>query len=205
VYRGERFNSISHLVGASVAAAGLVLLVVVASLRGDPRQIVSFSVYGSTLLVLYLFSTLYHSLRGPAKNVFRKLDHGAIYILIAGTYTPFTLVTLRGGWGWSLFGVIWGLAALGIVLDLFGGRRRRILPVAVYVVMGWLVLLALKPLVRALPAGGLTLLLAGGLFYTSGLVFFLLGVRWPRAHGIWHLFVMGGSVSHYFAVLVYVG
>jgi hemolysin III len=204
VYRGERLNSISHLVGASVAAAGLVVLVVAASLRGDPWQIVSFSVYGTTLLVLYVFSTLYHSLRGSAKNVFRKLDHGAIYLLIAGTYTPFTLVTLRGSWGWSMFGVIWGLAAAGIVLDLFSGKGRRILPLVVYVLMGWLVLLALKPLLGALPPGGLALLLAGGLFYTSGLVFFALGRRWPRAHGIWHLFVIAGSVSHYFAVLLYV-
>ena len=204
MYRGERLNSISHLVGACVAGAGLAVLVVAASLRGDPWQIVSFSVYGATLLVLYLFSTLYHSLRGSAKNLFRKLDHGAIYLLIAGTYTPFTLVTLRGGWGWSLFGVIWGLAAVGIVLDLLARKRWRVLPVAVYVLMGWLVLLALKPLLRALPPGGLALLLAGGLFYTSGLVFYGLGSRWPRAHGIWHLFVIAGSVSHYFAVLFYV-
>jgi hemolysin III len=204
VYRGERLNSISHLVGACTAAAGLVVLIVMASLRGDPWQIVSFSVYGATLLVLYLFSTLYHSLRGRAKSVFRRLDHGAIYLLIAGTYTPFTLVTLRGGWGWSLFGVIWGLAVAGIVLDIVNHKGRRILPVIVYVLMGWLVLMALKPLMRALPPGGLALLLAGGLFYTSGLVFFALGRRWPRAHGIWHLFVIAGSVSHYFAVLLYV-
>ena len=204
MYRGERLNSISHLVGACIAAAGLVVLVVAASLQGDPWKIVSFSVYGTTLLVLYLFSTLYHSLRGSAKDVFRRLDHGAIYVLIAGTYTPFTLVTLRGGWGWSLFGVIWGLAALGIVLDLFCRRAWRVLPLAVYVLMGWLVLLALKPLLQALPPGGLALLLAGGLFYTSGLVFYGMGSRWPRAHGIWHLFVIAGSVSHYFAVLFYV-
>lgn len=204
MYHGERFNSISHLVGASVAAAGLAVLVVSASLQRDPWKIVSFSIYGSTLLALYLFSTLYHSLRGTAKNVFRKLDHGAIYLLIAGTYTPFTLVTLRGAWGWSLFGVIWGLAAAGIVLDLLGRRGRRVLPVIVYVLMGWLVLMALKPLLRALPPAGLALLLAGGLLYTSGIVFFALGHRWRRAHGIWHLFVLAGSVSHYFAVLLYV-
>jgi len=204
VYSGERLNSISHLVGASVAAVGLAVLVVVASLQGDPWRIVSFSIYGATLLVLYLFSTLYHSLRGTAKRVFRKLDHGAIYLLIAGTYTPFTLVTLRGAWGWSLFGVIWGLAAAGVVLDLLSRSRRRILPVVVYVLMGWLVLMALKPLLLALPPAALVLLLAGGLFYTSGIVFFALSRKLRHAHGVWHLFVMAGSVSHYFAILLYV-
>ena len=204
MYRGERLNSISHLIGAAVAAAGLAVLVVSASLQGDPWRIVSFSVYGSTLLVLYLFSTLYHSLRGPAKNLFRKLDHGAIYLLIAGTYTPFTLVTLRGAWGWSLFGVIWGLAAAGIIIDLLNRKGRRVLPMVIYVLMGWLVLMALKPMLRALPPAGLILLLVGGLFYTSGLVFYALGRRRRYAHGIWHLFVMAGSVAHYFAVLLYV-
>jgi len=182
----------------------ILVLVVVASLQGDPWRIVSFSIYGATLLVLYLFSTLYHSLRGTAKRVFRKLDHGGIYLLIAGTYTPFTLVTLRGAWGWSLFGVIWGLAAAGIALDLTSPSKRRILPVVVYVLMGWLVLLALKPLLRALPVGGLVLLLAGGLFYTSGIAFFALSRKWRHAHGVWHLFVMAGSISHYFAILLYV-
>lgn len=204
MYRGERLNSISHLIGAAVAAAGLAVLVVSASLQGDPWRIVSFSVYGSTLLVLYLFSTLYHSLRGPAKNLFRKLDHGAIYLLIAGTYTPLTLVTLRGAWGWSLFGVIWGLAAAGIIIDLLNRKGRRVLPMVIYVLMGWLVLMALKPMLRALPPAGLILLLVGGLFYTSGLVFYALGRRRRYAHGIWHLFVMAGSVAHYFAVLLYV-
>ncbi len=201
---GERFNSISHLIGAAAALAGLVILVVFASLQGDAWRIVSFSVYGTTLLLLYAFSALYHSLSGKAKDVFRKFDHNAIYLLIAGTYTPFTLVTLRGAWGWSIFGVIWGLAVLGIVLDSLFQRGRRILPVVIYLFMGWLVLMALKPLLRALPLAGFVLLLLGGLFYTAGVVFYALDKKLRHSHGIWHLFVLAGSVSHYFAVLLYV-
>ncbi len=201
---GERFNSISHLIGAAGALAGLVILVVFASLQGDAWRIVSFSVYGTTLLLLYVFSALYHSLSGKAKDVFRKFDHNAIYLLIAGTYTPFTLVTLRGAWGWSIFGVIWGLAFLGIVLDSLSQKGRRVLPVIIYLFMGWLVLMVLKPLLRALPLAGFVLLLLGGLFYTAGVVFYALDKKVRHSHGIWHLFVLAGSVSHYFAVLLYV-
>jgi hemolysin III len=201
---GERFNSISHLIGAAAALAGLVILVVSASRQGDAWKIVSFSVYGATLLLLYAFSALYHSLSGRAKDLFRKFDHSAIYLLIAGTYTPFTLVTLRGAWGWSIFGVIWGLAVLGIVLDSLPRKGNRVLPVAIYLIMGWLVLMALKPLLRALPLAGFGLLLLGGLFYTLGVVFYALDKKVRHFHGIWHLFVLAGSVSHYFAVLLYV-
>ncbi|MEW6079973.1 MAG: hemolysin III family protein [Thermodesulfobacteriota bacterium] len=204
MYKGERFNSISHLIGAAVALAGVVLLVVAASRLGDPWKIVSFSVYGATLLILYTFSALYHSLRGKAKTVFRKLDHLSIYLLIAGTYTPLTLITLRGVWGWSLFGVVWGLAVLGIVLDLFPQKGARILPVIIYLVMGWLALAAFKPLLLALPRPGFVLLLAGGLFYTLGVIFFALEDRMRHSHGVWHLFVLAGSLCHYFTVLVYV-
>jgi hemolysin III len=201
---GERFNSISHLIGVAAALAGLVILVVSASLQGDVWKIVSFSIYGTTLLLLYAFSALYHSLSGKAKDVLQKFDHSAIYLLIAGTYTPFTLVTLRGAWGWSIFGVIWGLAVLGIVIDLLPQRGRRILPVVIYLFMGWLVLMALKPLLRALPLPGFALLLLGGLFYTAGVIFYALDKKVRHFHGIWHLFVLAGSVSHYFAVLFYV-
>jgi hemolysin III len=205
VYHGERLNSYSHLLGALAAAAGLVVLVVLAAERGDPWRIVSFSIYGASLLLLYLFSALYHSLRGRAKSILQKFDHHAIYLLIAGTYTPFTLVTLRGAWGWSLFGAVWGLAALGIVVDSLHGRgARRILPVVIYVVMGWLALIALKPLVAALPRAGFAWLLAGGLFYTVGIVFYVLDARLRHAHGIWHLFVLAGSICHYLAILLYV-
>lgn len=204
VEKGERFNSISHLIGAVAALAGLVLLVVPAARQGDPWKIVSFSIYGTTLLLLYSFSTLYHSSRGKAKEIFRKLDHHSIYLLIAGTYTPFTLVVLRGSLGWSIFGVIWGLAVLGIVLELLPQRRRRILPVVIYLFMGWFCLIALKPLFRALPSAGFAWLLLGGIFYTVGVIFYVFDKRVRHFHGIWHLFVMAGSISHYFTVLFYV-
>ncbi len=204
MYQGERFNSYSHLIGAALATGGAAVLIVLAAGQGNPWKIVSFSVYGAMLLLLYLFSTLYHSLRGRAKDVFRKLDHYAIYLLIAGTYTPFTLVTLRGPWGWSLFGMIWGMAVLGIVVDSLPQGQRRILPVIIYLLMGWLVLVALKPLLDALPLSGFAWLLAGGVFYTVGIVFFALE-RWIKhGHGIWHVFVLAGSACHYFAILFYV-
>ncbi len=204
MYKGERFNSISHAIGAVAALAGLVILVVLASNQGDPWKIVSFSVYGATLFLLYTVSALYHSLRGRAKNFFRKLDHYAIYLLIAGTYTPFTLVTLRGGWGWSIFAVIWGLAILGIVLDSLHKKGTRILPVVIYLLMGWLCLFALGPLMKALPLTGFMWLLSGGLFYTFGLVFYIFDKRIRHFHGIWHLFVLAGSFSHYVTIVFYV-
>lgn len=204
MYYGERFNSYTHLLGALAAIGGLVVLVVLAGMRGDPWRVVSFSLYGTTLLLLYAFSTLYHSLRGRAKAVFRRLDHAAIYLLIAGTYTPFTLVTLRGGWGWSLFGVIWSLALLGIVLEWLQRHGPRTLSLVLYLIMGWLVVIAMVPLWHALPLAGLLWLLAGGVCYTGGVVFFVFDERWPHAHGIWHLFVLAGSACHYIAVLRYV-
>ncbi len=202
--KGERFNSISHLVGAALALAGAVVLVVKASQDGDTRRIVSFSIYGASLFLLYLVSALYHGLPGRAKNVFRILDHQAIYLLIAGSYTPFTLVTLNGMTGWWMFSAIWGLAVLGLVLDALPRRGARVLPFVIYLVMGWMVLLALNPLLAALPRAGFYWLLAGGIFYTSGIVFFALDRRYPWMHGVWHLFVLAGSVSHYVAILVFV-
>ena len=202
--KGERFNSISHLVGAALALAGAVVLLVVASQDGDVRRIVSFSVYGASLFLLYLISTLYHSTPGRAKHVFRILDHQAIYLLIAGSYTPFTLVTLNGIVGWWMFGAIWSMAVLGLVLDALPRRGKRVLPFVIYFVMGWLVLLALKPLLASLPYAGFLWLLAGGLFYTGGIVFFALDSRYPWMHGVWHLFVLAGSICHYVAILVYV-
>jgi hemolysin III len=204
MYHGERFNSISHLVGATLALAGLVVLVVYASLQGDPWKIVSFSIYGASLFLLYTLSTLYHSLRGRAKQIFRKLDHVAIYLLIAGTYTPFTLVTLRGTWGWTLFVIIWGLAIVGIIVDSLHKKGSRTIQMVIYLLMGWLILVAMYPLVQALPKGGLVLLVLGGVFYTSGIVFYALDDRMNHAHGIWHLFVLAGSISHYLAVLLYI-
>lgn len=204
MYPGERFNSISHLVGAALALAALVVLVVFASLQGDPWKIVSFSIYGFTLFLLYTLSTLYHSLHGRAKLVFQKLDHAAIYLLIAGSYTPFTLVTLRGPWGWSLFGIVWVLAIVGIVIDSVHHNGPRIYQIIIYLLMGWVVLIALYPLIQNLPTGGLVLLVVGGLCYTGGLLFYGLDEKLAHAHGIWHLFVLAGSISHSLAILLYV-
>jgi len=204
MYHGERFNSISHLVGAALALAGLVVLVMFASLQGDLWKIVSFSIYGSTLFLLYALSTLYHSLRGRAKEIFRKLDHIAIYLLIAGSYTPLTLVTLRGVWGWSLFVTIWGLAIVGIVVDSLHKKGSRSIQMVIYLLMGWLILVAMDPLIHALPDGGLALLVLGGVFYTSGMIFYAIDERMKPAHGIWHLFVLAGSISPFLAMLLYV-
>lgn len=204
MYKGELFNSISHIIGAFAAMAGLVVLVVFASLQGDPWKIVSFSVYGATLFFLYLFSSLYHSLKGRPKAFFQKLDHYAIYFLIAGTYTPFTLVTIRGAWGWSIFGIIWSLALVGVLVDAFHKTGLRIVQMTIYLLMGWLILVSLKPLLAVLPMAGFYWLLAGGLFYTVGIIFYVLDERMLHAHGIWHLFVLAGSASHYIAVLAYV-
>ena len=204
MYHGERFNSISHLVGATLALAGVVVLVTLASWKGDPWKIVSFSIYGASLFLLYTLSTLYHSLRGRAKDIFRKLDHIAIYLLIAGTYTPLTLVTLRGAWGWSLFGIIWGLAITGIVVDSLHKQGSRTIQMVIYLLMGWLIVVAMYPLIQALPSGGLLLLVLGGVFYTSGMIFYGIDDRMKHAHGIWHLFVLAGSISHFLAMLLYV-
>lgn len=202
--KDEVLNSVTHIVGAALALAGLVVLVVSASLRGDAWRIVSFCVYGATLFLLYLSSALYHSSSGRAKRLFRIFDHQSIYLLIAGTYTPFTLVPLRGAWGWSIFGVVWGLAVFGVILDAVHNKGRRIPQLVIYVLMGWLIMIALKPLLLALPLAGLGWLMAGGLFYTSGIAFYLMDKRFSYFHGIWHLFVLAGSVCHYVAVLFYV-
>ena len=203
MYKGERLNSISHLIGAVLALSGGAVLVTFAALDGDVRRIISFSVYGFTLFLLYLISTIYHSLSGPAKRIFQMLDHQAIYLLIAGTYTPFTLVALHGTLAWWMFGTIWGLAAVGIILDALPRKGARVVPIIIYLVMGWLCLFALDPIIAAMPPAGFRWLLAGGIFYTSGIVFFILDNWYPRCHGIWHLFVLAGSVCHYFAILFY--
>jgi hemolysin III len=204
MYYGERFNGITHLMGAVLAAAGTAVLVVLAARLGDPWKLVSFSIYGFMLFVLYALSTLYHSTRGKLKRVFQKLDHCSIYLLIAATYTPFTLVTLRGAWGWSLFGVIWGLAALGIAQEAWLGKGARVVSVVIYVLMGWLSVIAIKPLIATLTPAGFAWLAAGGLFYTGGIIFYALDAKLRHGHGIWHLFVLAGSASHYLAILLYV-
>ncbi|WP_027156981.1 PAQR family membrane homeostasis protein TrhA [Methylobacter luteus] len=204
MHDGERFNVISHLLGAIAASTGLVMLVVLAARQGDVWKIISFSIYGASLVLVYTFSTLYHGLEGKAKELFAELDHHAIYILIAGTYTPFTLVTLRGSWGWSIFGIVWSLAALGSLLELLSKKEQRILPVVIYLLMGWIILIALKPLLQVMPMKGFVWLLSGGLFYSVGVVFYALDDRVRYFHNIWHIFVLAGSICHYFTVLFFV-
>lgn len=204
MYYGERFNAWTHLVGAVLACIGASWLIVVAGLQGDPWKIVSFSIYGFTLLLLYSISTLYHSTRGRAKRIMRKLDHLSIYLLIAGSYTPFCLVSLRGPWGWSLFGVVWGLALIGMLQEIKPRSEARILSIVIYALMGWIVLVAVNPLLHSLGAAGFAWLAAGGVFYTVGIIFFAFDSRFRHWHGIWHLFVIAGSLMHFVAVSFYV-
>jgi hemolysin III len=201
----EIANSVSHGVGVALAIAALAVLVTLAARQGDPWRIVSFSVYGATLVFLYLASTLYHAFRDErVKAFFRLLDHSAIFLLIAGSYTPFTLVTLRGPWGWTIFGLIWGIGILGLVVSLgYTHRAPRWLLALIYIAMGWLVVIAIKPMLVAMALPGLLLLAAGGLLYTGGTIFYVTE-RIPYNHAIWHLFVLGGSICHFFCMLFYV-
>ncbi|MCU7845615.1 MAG: hemolysin III family protein [Candidatus Thiodiazotropha sp. (ex Monitilora ramsayi)] len=200
----EIAHTVSHGIGILLSIAGLIVLVVFASLYGDAWHITSSSIYGVTLILLYTASTLYHGIpQSRGKQVLRRLDHAAIFLLIAGTYTPFTLVNLRGGWGWTLFGLVWGLALLGMVLELAIKKRIKWLSITLYLGLGWLVLIAIKPLLDSVATGGIILLLAGGLCYTLGVIFYV----WKRLayhHAVWHLFVLGGSVLHFFSVFFYV-
>jgi hemolysin III len=202
--REELANSLTHGIGAALAVAALAILVTMAALRGDGWRVTSLAIYGTTLVVLYLISTLYHAFRGDRiKRLFRMLDHCAIFLLIAGTYTPITLVHLRGGWGWSLFGVIWGLAICGIIAKVFLTGKLRVVSVLLYVAMGWLVLVALDPIIKSVPPGLLAWLIAGGVSYTFGLIFYM--ANWiSYRHAVWHLFVLGGSACHFIGMLVYV-
>lgn len=204
MYAGEKFNSISHLVGASLVVIGASVLITMSAFTGDPWKIVSISIYSLTLLLLYLFSTLYHSIRGKAKLVLQKFDHCMIYLLIAGTYTPFTLVTLRGRDGWILFGIVWGLALIGIVQELWLANQARIASLVIYILMGWSVLMFIHPLMAALGRHGFYWLAAGGVIYSVGVIFYVIDERMRHAHGIWHLFVLGGSFCHFMTVVGYV-
>ncbi|MBC3951171.1 PAQR family membrane homeostasis protein TrhA [Pseudomonas folii] len=204
MYYGEKFNAWSHLVGAVLALIGAVWLLAVASLQGDIWKIVSVAIYGVTLVALYSASTVYHSVRGRAKAIMQKVDHFSIYLLIAGSYTPFCLVTLRGPWGWTLFGVVWGLAVIGILQEIKPRSEARIMSIVIYAVMGWIVLVAVKPLIAALGTAGFTWLAAGGALYTIGIIFFAYDTRFRHWHGIWHLFVIAGSLLHFVAICFYV-
>ena len=197
----ELANAVTHGIGLVLSVTGLVILVVLAAMRGSAWRIVGCAVYGATLVCLYAASTLYHGISCSRwKRALKIFDHSAIYLLIAGTYTPFLLVNLRGAWGWSLFGVIWGLALAGIVFKFWFVDHFQILSTTVYLLMGWLAVVAVRPLLQLLPFSGLVWLAAGGLLYTAGVVFFACR-RIPYHHVVWHVFVLAGSTCHYFAVL----
>lgn len=204
MYYGEKFNAWSHLVGAVLAFVGAIWLLVMASLHGDVWKVVSMAIYGVTLVALYSASTVYHSVRGRAKAIMQKVDHFSIYLLIAGSYTPFCLVTLRGPWGWTLFGVVWGLAVIGILQEIKPRSEARVMSIVIYAVMGWIVLVAVKPLIAALGTAGFAWLAAGGALYTIGIIFFAYDTRFRHWHGIWHLFVIAGSLLHFVAICFYV-
>jgi hemolysin III len=200
----EIANSITHGIGALLSIVGLVVLVHLATIHGDVWHVVSSSIFGGTLILLYLSSTLYHSITAPrAKVVLRLLDHIAIYLLIAGTYTPFLLVNLRGPWGWSVFALVWGIALTGIILKVSPFGQKRGLSLSLYLALGWIILIAIKPLLIFLDPAGIRLLVAGGMAYTGGVIFYG-WKRLPYNHAIWHLFVLAGSCFHFFAVLFYV-
>ncbi|EKE17068.1 MAG: hypothetical protein ACD_10C00637G0003 [uncultured bacterium] len=204
MYHGERFNAWTHLIGALLALVGAIGLLSLAASSGDGWKIFSIAVYGATLVLLYSISTLYHCLRGRAKDILRKLDHLSIYLLIAGSYTPFCLISLRGAWGWWLFGIIWTLALIGMLQEIKPRSEARIMSLAIYAVMGWIVLVAVKPLLANLGMPGFIWLASGGVFYTVGIVFFAFDQRFRHWHGIWHLFVIAGSLMHFIAILFYV-
>ncbi|WP_346833091.1 hemolysin III family protein [Pseudomonas abietaniphila] len=204
MYYGEKFNAWTHLVGAVLASIGAVWLLVIASLTGDVWKIVSVAVYGVALVLLYSASTVYHSVRGRAKVIMQKVDHFSIYLLIAGSYTPFCLVTLRGPWGWTLFGIVWGLAVIGTLQEIKPRSEARVMSIVIYAVMGWIVLVAVKPLMAALGTAGFTWLALGGVLYTVGIIFFAYDKRFRHWHGIWHLFVIAGSLLHFVAITAYV-
>jgi len=199
----EIANSITHGLGTGLSVAGLTVLVVLAALYGDVWQIVAFSIYGSTLVVLYLASTLYHSFQNPrVKRVFRVMDHAAIFLLIAGTYTPFLLISMRGVRGWTLLAIVWGLALLGIGFKVFFTDRFPVGSTLAYILMGWLGVVAWKEAIARIPAGGLIWIGIGGVAYTVGVIFYA-WKRLPYSHAIWHVFVLAGSLCHYLAVLLY--
>jgi hemolysin III len=205
MYKGERFNSITHLIGVISAIIGVSLLIVMAVEKSDVWKIVGFSIYGATLILLYSISTIYHSARaGKIKDIFRQLDYISIYLLIAGSYTPFALITLHGIWGWTLFGIIWFLAVIGILQEILIGKKTRRYSLILYIVMGWLIVIAIKPLVASLSPAGMGWLSAGGFAYTFGVVFFLLDEKYKHFHGIWHIFVMTGSFCQFICLYNYV-
>ncbi|MDD2540702.1 MAG: hemolysin III family protein [Desulfuromonadaceae bacterium] len=200
----EMVNRLTHGLGALASLIGVIALIMLAARQHDSYRVVSACIYGAAMVTFYCLSTAYHSVRKPyIRYVFRVLDHASIYLMIAGSYTPFALVTMRGPWGWSLFGTVWGLGTVGAVMKIFTTHRLRFVGPVLYIALGWIVVIALKPLSAALPAHGLELLFAGGVAYTAGVIFFLWD-RLPYNHAIWHLFVLSGSVCHFCAIYYYV-
>ena len=203
-FKEEVANSATHGLGVLLSIAALVVLVTTADAQKDIWKVVSFSIYGSSSITLYLSSTLYHLYSSPGlKRLLQLADHSAIFLFIAGTYTPFTLINLRGPWGWSLFGLIWAIAVTGIVLTFVYLGRFRLLFTILYLAMGWLVIIAFKPLLAAVPMGGILWIIGGGLFYSTG-VFFYLNRNIPYGHAVWHLFVLAGSICHFLGIFFYV-
>jgi len=201
----EITNSITHGIGTMLSITALVLCIIRSAIHRDAWAVVSSAIYGSTLVVLYLMSTIYHSLaRNKAKRVFRIIDHCSIFLLIAGTYTPYTLLSIRGPLGWSIFGLIWGMAIAGIVFNAIDLEKFSKISFICYLVMGWAVVMAIKPIIAAVAKGGLILLLAGGIAYSLGAVFYALGAKKKYIHSVWHVFVIIGSVLHFFSVFFYV-
>lgn len=201
----EITNSVTHGIGTMLSITALVLCIVRSAIHHDAWAVVSSAIYGSTLVVLYLMSTIYHSLaRNKAKRVFRIIDHCSIFLLIAGTYTPYTLVSIRGPLGWSMFGVIWGMAIAGIVFNAIDLEKFSKISFICYLVMGWAVVMAIKPIIASVAKGGLILLLAGGIAYSLGAVFYAVGAKKKYIHSVWHIFVIIGSVLHFFSVFFYV-
>lgn len=202
--REEVANAVTHGIGAVLSIAALALLVVFAALYGTAWHVVSFSIYGATMLLLYFNSTMVHSLReGKAKDFFEFLDHSSIYLFIAGTYTPFMLVAIRGPLGWTLFGIAWGVAVFGVLFKAFFVKRFLFMSTIFYIAMGWMIVIAWGPLTQAVASGGITLLVLGGVLYTLGTVFYVWR-GFPYHHAIWHLFVLAGTVLHFFVVLLYI-
>ncbi len=200
----ELANALTHGVGLMLAVVAAPLLIYVAVMRGTAWHVVGVSIYAASLITLYAASTLYHSARNPRiKRILRIVDHASIYLLIAGTYTPFTLVNLRGPWGWTLLGLVWGIAVAGVIWKMFHTHRFPVLSTALYIAMGWLVVIAARPLLRAVPITGVAWIAAGGLAYTGGVIFYG-WQRWRFNHAVWHLFVLAGSACHFVAVMRYV-
>ncbi len=205
MHHGERLNTITHLMGAVFALVATSILITIAGVKEDVGKIVGFSVYGSMMIFLYVTSTVYHWVRHPGwKSFLQRLDYISIYLMIAGSYTPFTLVVLENVWRWTIFGIIWGLALIGISQEILIGKRTRIISLVIYVLMGWLIVVATEPMLKSLATGGIIWLILGGCFYTLGVVVFVFDEKIKHGHGIWHLFVLAGTISHFACLIGYV-